>query len=75
MMRVTSPDLIGDARQVMMDHGGQFRFPSLPPGTYAVTVSKPGFVPQVQQGIVIGAGGTLDASATLIVGPITNRWK
>ena len=71
IVRVTSPDLIGDARQVTTDDGGQFRFPSLPPGTYAVAVSKPGFVPQIQPGIVIGAGGTRDASATLIVGPVT----
>src|SRR5688572_30920410 len=48
IVRVSSPDLIGDARQLTTDDGGQFRFPSLPPGTYAVTVSRPGFVPQVQ---------------------------
>ena len=38
LVRVTSPALIGGERQTTTNDKGQWRFPVLPPGTYALTV-------------------------------------
>src|SRR5262245_64755673 len=42
-LTVSSPSLIGGARQATTDAGGQYRFASLSPGIYAVTIARQGF--------------------------------
>ena len=40
LVRVTSPALIGGARQTLSSDRGQWRIPILPPGGYVVTVDS-----------------------------------
>ncbi len=47
---LTSPKLMG-TRTALTDGNGQFRFPALPPGTYAVKAEMPGFRTVVQEGV------------------------
>ena len=50
---------------------GLYRFPELPPGTYSVTVSAPGFQQVVQTGIVISVSDTAVLNIVLAVGATT----
>src|SRR5438552_10793337 len=56
----TSPQLQG-TRTAITDSTGTFRFPTLPPGTYAVKVSLSGFQDVAQENITV----SLDKSVTL----------
>ena len=47
---LTSPNLMG-TRSALTDDNGLFRFPALPPGTYAVKVEMPGFRMVIREGI------------------------
>ncbi len=40
---VRGQNLVGGAQSAITDEGGQYRFPSLPPGTYELTVEMPSF--------------------------------
>jgi Carboxypeptidase regulatory-like domain len=44
---------------------GSFRFPPLPPGTYALTVTRDGFMPTTRQDIYLAAGFTATVDVTL----------
>lgn len=46
----------GEARLVATNKDGLFTVPDLTPGTYDVSVSAPGFAPEVRTGIVLAAG-------------------
>src|SRR4029077_1866858 len=56
---VTSPQLQG-ANTTVTDASGQFRFPSLPPGTYNVKAELPGFRPAEQNEVGIGIDQTIN---------------
>ncbi len=43
----------GAARTTVTNHSGYFSFPSLLPGTYTVTVNKPGFASWEQKGLIL----------------------
>jgi Carboxypeptidase regulatory-like domain/TonB dependent receptor len=47
---LTSPNLMG-TRSALTDANGLFRFPALPPGTYAVKAEMPGFRTVIREGI------------------------
>jgi len=47
---LTSPNLMGD-RTMMTDAKGQYRFPALPPGLYAVKIELSGFGAQIRESI------------------------
>ncbi|MFB3852570.1 MAG: TonB-dependent receptor domain-containing protein [Vicinamibacterales bacterium] len=49
------------------DSEGVARFESLPPGTYDVRVSLPGFADTVERGVVVSSGPPRDVSVTLSV--------
>lgn len=63
---VTSPALLVPQTTVTSAQG-TYRFPSLPPGTYALMVEAPGFEPLKREEIVINSGfnATIDVPMTL----------
>ncbi|MFO0963955.1 MAG: TonB-dependent receptor [Phycisphaerales bacterium] len=44
---------------------GAFSLPNIPPGTYTVVVTKPGFLRAVRTGVSVGAGKLVDADFAL----------
>jgi TonB dependent receptor/Carboxypeptidase regulatory-like domain/TonB-dependent Receptor Plug Domain len=64
-VRVGSPALIGGPIRQATNDKGQLRFPALPPGAYTLDIEAPGFATHHEQGIVIGAGATLERSVVL----------
>src|SRR5947209_13680279 len=56
----TSPQLQG-ARTSVTDSGGQFRFPTVPPGIYTSKAELSGFQPGQQENVTV----TLDQTVTL----------
>jgi hypothetical protein len=50
---------------------GLFTFPELPPGTYSLAVTSPGFESYTQNGITVTVGSTAEAQAILKVGAST----
>lgn len=57
-VRFTSPVLQG-VRVVVTDAAGAFRAPLLPPGSYAISVIKVGFVGSKVEGAILGLGQVL----------------
>jgi hypothetical protein len=64
-VRVTSPALIGGPAHLTTNEKGQLRFPTLPPGPYALDVEMPGFGTYHEADISIGAGATIERTAVL----------
>jgi len=60
----TSPALLG-AQSVTSEAGGEYRFPSLPSGTYTLTFELSGFQTQKRENIVLATGQTLNVDTTL----------
>jgi hypothetical protein len=60
----TSPALLG-AQTVVTETGGEYRFPSLPAGTYTLTFELAGFQQQKRENIVLATGQTLTIDTTL----------
>ncbi len=52
---------------------GFYKFPALEPGTYTLTVEKPGFRRSVQTGLMLTVRQNLRADATLQVGAVTQE--
>ena len=67
VVRVSSPALIGGQRTLTTNDRGQFRFFVLPPGLYALDVELQGFHKSHEDGIRIGAGGTIETPVVLLV--------
>lgn len=65
----TSPQLQG-ARTAQSDTIGQYRFPTLPPGTYSVKAELSGFRPVQQDNIAVGLDKTATVNLTLQVGGV-----
>ena len=59
-VRVSSPALIGGPRTVTTNDKGQLRFPSLPPGSYALDIELTQFGAYHEEDIPIGAGATIE---------------
>jgi hypothetical protein len=64
-VRVSSAALIGGPSRLTTNGKGQFRFPALPPGRYALDVELSRFTPFHEEDIRIGAGATLERTITL----------
>ncbi len=62
----------GDARQTTSNNSGDFIFPTLVPGTYAIRVENPGFSAAQQTGVVLTANERRSlGSLELKVGSVT----
>ncbi len=53
-------------RESVSNNSGFFHFPSVPPGSYTVTVSAPGLQTLEQKGIVVTQGATLSLPAMVL---------
>ena len=67
---VTSPQMQG-ANTTVTDATGQFRFPSLPPGTYGVKAELSGFKPVDQPDVRLGIDQTLTLSLKMQLAGVT----
>jgi hypothetical protein len=68
VVRVSSPALMGGPATSTTDEKGQLRFPTLPPGLYVLDIELTGFQGYHEEGIPVGAGGTIEKSVSLAVG-------
>jgi hypothetical protein len=60
----------GLKRETTADDDGYFRVQILPPGTYSVSITKDGFSPQQQTGIMLAAGQVQTLRVALPVGSV-----
>jgi len=57
---ITSPALPAGPASMATNEKGQFRFPNLAPGVYALNVSLPGFATYNEEGLRVTVGGTTE---------------
>jgi len=62
---LTSPAVMGGVIRTTTDQKGQWRFPALPPGIYALDVHVKDFAPVHEGGIQISAGATVERQMVL----------
>ena len=63
-LTLSSPALMGKSTFVSSEEG-KFRFPTLPPGIYALTTEMPGFKKITLEGIIINVGKTTTITVTM----------
>jgi hypothetical protein len=66
---VTGSTLVG-SKQVVTDSSGYYRFANLPPGTYLLTATAPGFETLKREGLVLEVGHLPTVNLTLSVGQV-----
>ena len=69
-IEASSPALITKVRTGVTDETGQYRIPDLPPGTYKVGFTLPGFVTVVREGVELTGGGVMTIGAEMRVGTV-----
>ena len=67
VVRIDSPAMLGGPMTVATNDRGQLRFSTLTPGMYTLAVELEGFVPFKEEGVLIGAGATIERSVGLRV--------
>ena len=67
-VEAASPALIEKVRTSVSDGSGQYRLEGLPPGTYSVTYSLPGFSTVKRDAVEVTSGVTLTLNADMRVG-------
>ena len=70
-IEASSPVLIEKTRTAVTDGTGQYRLPELPPGTYTVTFTLPGFSTVKREGVEVSGVGVTTINAELRVGAIS----
>lgn len=60
----------GTQRDLLTDANGRFSAPSIPVGTYSLTVERDGFAPLKRTGISLTVGQSIDLHLTLNVGQV-----
>jgi hypothetical protein len=69
-VEASSPVLIEKTRSVVSDGTGQYRITDLPPGTYALTFSLPGFTSVKRDGLVVSGSGVIPVNTEMRVGAV-----
>jgi hypothetical protein len=69
-VEASSPVLIEKTRTVVSDGTGQYRLTDLPPGTYALTFSLPGFTTVIRDGLAVSGSGVVPVNVDLRVGAL-----
>jgi len=69
-VEASSPALITKVRTGVTDETGQYRIPDLPPGTYKITFTLPGFTTVVREGVELSGGGVMTIGAEMRVGSL-----
>ena len=72
VVRISSPALIGGDLTTKTDERGQLRFPSVPPGSYALEIVVEGFRPYRDAEIRIGAGATIERTPVLTLATLAD---
>ena len=72
VVRISSPALIGGELTTKTDGRGELRFPSLPPGSYALDIVVEGFRPYREADIRIGAGATIERTPVLTLAALAD---
>src|SRR3989442_1531305 len=70
-IEASSPVLIEKTRTAVTDGTGQYRLPELPPGTYTVTFTLPGFSIVKREGVEVSGVGVIAINAELRVGAVS----
>ena len=70
LVTLSSDRLAGGPVTFVTDAGGQYRFPSLAPGVYTLTVTLSGFATYVEEDIPVRVGGTIERRITLRLAPV-----
>ena len=70
VVEARSPALIEQFRSAFTDGAGNYRFIALPPGTYSVTFTRPGFRTVVREGIVLTGAFVAPVDAAMTVGQV-----
>ena len=71
-VRISSPALIGGELTTKTNERGQLRFPSVPPGSYALDIVLEGFRPYRDADIRIGAGATIERMPVLTLAALAD---
>jgi hypothetical protein len=71
-VEITGPSIMGK-RSVLTTAKGTFVFLAVPPGTFKLMASLPGFKTYVQENIILGAGSTVDLKVVMEVGTIEEQ--
>ena len=72
--QVTAADATkGFSRSAISDAGGNYQLLQLPPGTYTVTVTAPGFSETVQNNIILTVGEQANLPLALVVGTVDQK--
>jgi iron complex outermembrane receptor protein len=66
-VEAASPALTEKVRTTVTDGSGRYRIEPLPPGSYTVTFSLPGFVSLNRENVVVGASGVVTVDVSLTV--------
>jgi hypothetical protein len=69
-VEASSPALITKVRTGVTDETGQYRILDLPPGTYTLTFTLPGFATVVREGVELSGGGVMTIGAEMRVGAL-----
>lgn len=69
-VEVTSPALIQKVRTATTDGTGQYRLTELPPGTYAMTATLPGFTTVKREAIEVTGSGVIPINIAMRVGAV-----
>ena len=69
-VEASSPALIEKARTAVADGSGQYQITNLPPGTYSITFTLPGFTSVVREGVELTGGGVTSINAEMRVGAL-----
>lgn len=72
VVRISSPALIGGVLTTNTDERGHLRFPSVPPGSYALEINLVGFRPYREADIRIGAGATIERTPVLTLAALVD---
>lgn len=70
---VSSPAMIGGARVAPTDELGTYRFTLLPPGSYRVSFSLPGFKTLNIEGVNLQAGATMTINGAMEVSTVSEE--
>jgi hypothetical protein len=69
-VEAASPALIEKVRTVVSDGTGQYRITDLPPGSYVLTFSLPGFAVVRRDGLAVSGSGVMPVNVEMRVGAL-----